>query len=314
MNEGWLAETMFQPEVKERLNIPAREAHGFTPPNNKKVNMLVLKEHISSSIFWMPLLDMLECEVRRKGYTFQMYVVNETSMDFLEGADGYIFVGNIPTYIYEETKGTDRPIVWVFNNSKNGNTDQVCVNNRYGTYMMAQEAIRMGHRHLGYLNNSLDKYVLDFEERYQGVVLCAQDYADQGVRCELLSIGGQEDLIDMLTRKDRPTFIQVCHDSLALDLVRLARQLMLRIPEDLSVAGFDNIQATYISTPTLATVGTPFLDIAISAVELLDKRIKSPATAHELIQVQPVLLLRDSLAPLGSAPSDEETEEDERSK
>ena len=122
--------------------------------------------------------------------------------------------------------------------------------------------------------------------------------------CECLNLSSTDQLIDMLMRKERPTFIQVCHDAYALDLLRLAKQLMLRIPEDLSVAGFDNIQATHMSSPTLATVGTPFLDIAISAVQLLDKRIKTPVTAHELIQVQPVLLMRESLAPPGSVTSD----------
>ena len=307
MNDNWLTEIMFQPEVKEALNLSSQEKRDtqvFAPLNHRKICMLVLKEHISSSIFWIPLLDMIECEARRKGYAFQMYVVDEGSMDFLEdNADGYLFVGNILLTIYEMVEKLKRPIVWAFNNNKNVSTDQVCVNNRYGTYMMAQRAIQMGHRHLGYLNSSCDKFVLDFEERYQGVMLCAQDYAEQGVQCEYLNLNGPELLTDMLMRKDRPTFIQTSCDTLALELIRIAKQLMIRIPDDLSVAGFDNIQASHLSNPPLATMSTSLLDIAISAVQLLDKRIQMPVTAHELIQVQPVLLERESLAPPCSASS-----------
>lgn len=307
MNENWLTEIMFRPEVKEVLNISAqekREAPVFAPLNNLRINMLVLKEHISSSIFWIPLLDMIECEARRIGYAFQMYVVDEGSTDFLEdNADGYIFVGNVSLTIYELVEKLKRPIVWVFNNNKNVSTDQVCGNNRYGTYMMAKHAIQLGHRHLGYLTPAHDKFVLDFEERYQGIMLCVQDYAALGVQCEYLNSKGPEFLTDMLMRRDRPTFIQTSCDSLALELMRLAKQLMIRIPDELSVAGFDNIQASHLTNPPLATIGTSFQDIAISAVQLLDKRIKMPVTSNELIQVQPVLLVRESLAPPGSASS-----------
>ncbi len=319
MNDDWLTDMMFRPEVKEELNLSAQEKrdnHVFAPLNQQKICMLVLKEHISSSIFWIPLLDMIECEARRKGYAFQMYVVDEGSMNFLEDhADGYILVGKISLAIYEMIEKQNCPIVWVFNNNENVSTDQVRVNNRYGTYMMTQRAIQLGHRHLAYLNIASNRFVLDFEERYQGVMLCVQDYAEQGVECECLNLSGPELITDVLMRKDRPTFIQASYDALALDLIRIAKQLMIRIPEDLSVAGFDNIQASHLSNPPLATLSSPLLDIAISAVQLLDKRIQMPVVAHERLHVQPVLLERESLASPGSVLSGRRsTAADERRK
>ena len=71
---------------------------------------------------------------------------------------------------------------------------------------------------------------------------------------------------------------------------------MIDIPGSLSVAGFDNIQETRLLTPPLSSIDVPRVDMAIAAVDLLVKHMNNPLSAHELIQLEPVLVVRGSLA------------------
>lgn len=71
---------------------------------------------------------------------------------------------------------------------------------------------------------------------------------------------------------------------------------MIDIPGDLSVAGFDNIQEAWQLTPPLASVDVPRVDMAIAAVELLIKSMNNPLSVHELILLNPILVIRDSLS------------------
>jgi DNA-binding LacI/PurR family transcriptional regulator len=86
---------------------------------------------------------------------------------------------------------------------------------------------------------------------------------------DFLAGRGEEAALALLSRPDRPTAIFAGNDNMAVGAYRAARHLGLRIPDDLSVIGFDDMDFAQVLDPPLSTVHQPIEEMAKTAVELL---------------------------------------------
>jgi LacI family transcriptional regulator len=77
--------------------------------------------------------------------------------------------------------------------------------------------------------------------------------------------------------------------------MNVARDIGIRIPEDLSITGFDNLPICSLFTPRLTTVAQDFSGMGESAVSLLDMAIKNPQRKPECIQLATTLILGDTV-------------------
>lgn len=113
----------------------------------------------------------------------------------------------------------------------------------------------VANRFLGY-QDGLKRSGLDFDAK-----LVAQGFSsfESGVEC-----GSQ-----LLRQPDRPTAIFASNDEMAAGIMRAAHQLELRIPQDLSVAGFDDLPLAKQLTPALTTIRQPIRAMAETATQLL---------------------------------------------
>ena len=297
-----LEELMLRQEVKNLMQQASRRSNVISFPNGRLIVLLVLKEHIINFVFWTTILDMIESEVKRLGYAFQMHVVDDSKDEWLRPeAAGYIMVGQISQICFSQVEELKKPIVWIDCEYEFVNCGQVRVNNCCGTYKLTKHAIEMGHRRLAFYAGSFHR---SYDERCEGMLHCVQEYSSLGVTCEVIPDRGnpaeqKRILVDLLTRRDAPTFIQCASDSGAQAVYETAASLMLKIPDDLSVAGFDNIKEAHLMEPPLTTVDVPRMDMAITAVELLVKQMNAPLAANEVILLEPAIVLRESLAAPG---------------
>ena len=102
---------------------------------------------------------------------------------------------------------------------------------------------------------------------------------------------------DLLSRPDPPTAVLCGNDLQALGVYEAARQSGLRIPEELSVVGFDGIDAGTWCGPPLTTVCQPFRDIGAAAAKLLLALIAGRVPAQTRIELPTSLVVRASTAP-----------------
>ncbi|HEX6971040.1 MAG TPA: substrate-binding domain-containing protein, partial [Limnochordia bacterium] len=98
----------------------------------------------------------------------------------------------------------------------------------------------------------------------------------------------------------RPTAVFACNDPLAIGVVRAARAAGWRVPDDLSVVGFDGTLLAEVCDPPLATVVQPIEEMGKTAVALLHERLTCETTTPRKVVVQP--LLREAAS--ASVPSD----------
>ena len=108
--------------------------------------------------------------------------------------------------------------------------------------------------------------------------------------------GGRASARALLGRPDRPTAVICSSDVIAIGVLQVARELRLRVPADLSVVGFDGIEAAAWVQPELTTIEQPIDEIASTAVDLLRTVIAEPTRSMPRVLVQPRLRAGGSTA------------------
>ena len=103
-----------------------------------------------------------------------------------------------------------------------------------------------------------------------------------------------EGLVEFLERPDRPSAIFAVNDYVALDVMQAAKAIHLRIPEDLAVVGFDDMEFAAHVNPPLTTIKQPFIDIGLRAGTLLISRIEGIVGVPKHIELPTNLIIRES--------------------
>jgi LacI family transcriptional regulator len=150
----------------------------------------------------------------------------------------------------------------------------VATDHRAGAKAAVQHLVDLGHRRIGCIAGPNDLAVA--RERQKGYRLIVEERlsAKDGPIADYVFVGrfdydsGYEGAMQLLQRV-RPTAIFASSDQQAIGALRAAADLGLRVPEDLSVAGFDAIPLAQHVTPRLTTVAQPIAAIAEKAVWLL---------------------------------------------
>jgi LacI family transcriptional regulator len=101
----------------------------------------------------------------------------------------------------------------------------------------------------------------------------------------------------LLAHEEPPTGVICSSDLMAIGALQEAAERGLRVPEDLSVVGFDGIDATRWTNPALTTVEQPIEEIAETAVTALKRLIEEPEKPLPHSAFRPQLAVRASTAP-----------------
>src|SRR5690606_8835630 len=101
------------------------------------------------------------------------------------------------------------------------------------------------------------------------------------------------------SRGERPTAVFAANDQSAIHVIEVAHDLGLRVPEDLSVVGFDNVPESLTTTPALTTVSQPLHEMGTEALRMvLDLLEGAPREQH--LRLPTSLVARGSTGPVGA--------------
>ena len=111
---------------------------------------------------------------------------------------------------------------------------------------------------------------------------------------------GEIALLDGHPRTADATAIFAFNDNIAIGAVQAARARGLRVPDDLSIVGFDDVEHATIVTPALTTVRQPLAEMGRTAVSLLSRLMERQSLETLHVELATRLVVRDSTAPLGN--------------
>jgi DNA-binding LacI/PurR family transcriptional regulator len=187
----------------------------------------------------------------------------------------------------------------------------VSVDQDLGSRLAAQHLIGLGHRRIAFISGPIST---SSRLGRLGGLRAALARAGLELDPDLIwqggGVGGFGDtegselgrigIRELLSRDDPPTAVFAVNDMYALGAYAGARDLGFRVPEDLSIVGFDDIVLSEIVQPALTTIRQPIAAMAVTAVEALIRQLEgTPTTAEEAhVSAIPELIVRGSTAPL----------------
>jgi LacI family transcriptional regulator len=176
------------------------------------------------------------------------------------------------------------PVVVMDRMLPEANADIVLIDNFQGTHDATEYLIKLGHSNIGYINRPFDlphsvDRLMGYEKALEANGLSLQE--DLIVRGGFNYDDGAKAMDFLLNRKPVPTAVLAFNDITALGAMRRIQDTGLRVPEDISVIGFDDIPQSAYTFPRLTTVHFPRKRMAEAACKLLFRRIKGIASEQK---------------------------------
>ena len=179
------------------------------------------------------------------------------------------------------------------------NADKILENSERGGYLATKSMVDAGHQKIGIITGNLRKSVA--KNRLQGykkalseanIVLNPDWIVESHFDFEGGIVGAQK----LLALSDRPTAIFCCSDTIAIGAYQAIQNQGLRIPQDISIMGYDDIELARYLFPSLSTISQPKAELGKLAVETLLQRIQEPNENYRTLVLEPTCILRESIS------------------
>jgi LacI family transcriptional regulator len=168
-----------------------------------------------------------------------------------------------------------------------------------GAVLATKHLLELGHRHIGAIKGPDDQ--LASQERLNGfrsTLATAGIVPDPALEIgsNFKFEGGEAAAAKLLDLPSPPTAIFAFNDEVAIGAMITARARGLRVPEDISIIGFDDALPARFATPALTTVRQPLAELGRTAVSLLSRLINKQRVEVLRVELHTKLILRESTA------------------
>jgi DNA-binding LacI/PurR family transcriptional regulator len=211
---------------------------------------------------------------------------------------GILFVSQVPRRILDKARELDLPVVVV--NYDDDYFPSILPDRENGSYEAVSHLIELGHRRIAFISG-IPSYSSS-RSNYQGykhaLVDADLDWKSQSAReGDWTFDGGFRAMKSILEDgEELPTAVFACNDMTALGAIEAVREAEFRVPEDVSVVGFDNVEQGSQSNPRLTTVNMDTDLMAKAACQKLVFTIESRQVHSVKIIVPAKLIVRESTA------------------
>jgi DNA-binding LacI/PurR family transcriptional regulator len=307
-----------RPETRDRVERAMRELL-YVPPGRRTETGLIgiLVPELDNPIF--PALAQA-IETRAAPMGLASILCNTASAAFREvdyvhmlldrGVQGMIFISCEMTNLrgdhshYARLVDEGARIVFVNGAVVTFDVPSIGVDERAAGEMATRHLIELGHKRIGFVAGPEHYLPTQLKAAGRDTALAAAGLNgdDLAANAEFGVEGGGRALAALLDRPKPPTGVICSSDMMAIGALHEAVRRGLRVPDDLSIVGFDGIDATRWSVPELTSVEQPIAQIAETAVQTLQLLIDEPGRPLPNSYFRPTLRIRASTAPPAGAP------------
>ena len=293
-----------QPGVSEEARkkvMEIVEKYHFRLNNNAKLlkqqcnNGIAIIVKGTKNMLFAGLVETLQRLIRENGYACLIYYIGEGDHEVEQALQicrdrqpmGILFLGSNKENFRERFDLIDVPCVMVTNSAEGlnfSNLSSVCIDDTKAGKMAIEYLISRGHKNIGVLGGEM-KYSNPAKARYAG---CLQAFEEQRIyfhpekqyACSFFTMeSGYHAMKELLQKSSNITAVFAMSDVTAIGAIRAIRDSGLRVPEDISVIGFDGIELGQFMVPKLTTIQQPGVNIAERCVKILVQCIQKKKTA-----------------------------------
>ncbi len=171
--------------------------------------------------------------------------------------------------------------------------DLVCMDHITAGYEIAKHLIDIGCTEIMFLSSDYVANTID--QRYIGVCIAAKEAPEREIKVKKVKTASTTSkTVENILRTERLCSLICYNDAIAAKIIPEFLERGVKIPQDLKVAGFDDVKYAKLLSIPLTTYRQPCLDIARAAVNILLERIKHPSTPTCTHQIKGELIIRQS--------------------
>jgi LacI family transcriptional regulator len=296
----------------ERLNyIPNLSARGLANNTSKLIGVVIPQTEPGSTLlfsnnFYSEIMSSIEYHARMQGYHVLISATdaNESYFNLAKqrNLDGIIIIGAYPDQFFCDVKKTQIPIVLVDSYFDDHYFHSIQINDRYGGYIATKHLFENGHRRIGIFTGRLKEGGV-VKKRFDGYVDALKEYG--------LSVNAEdvfEGTVDfesglklsekLVSKKTDITALFCSADILAIGAMKGLYNKGIKIPEDISIIGFDDLVLSQYVSPSLSTVHQNITGKGEEAVRLLFNSINGTQPGKQETILPISLIERDSVKKL----------------
>jgi LacI family transcriptional regulator len=260
--------------------------------------------------FYGPVLDGIEAACRRQQINLLYATVpvdadnhpQELPRMLLENElDGLLLVGAfVDTTVDRLMERRSTALVLVDAYAVGNVYDSVLSDNFSGAREAVTYLIARGHRHIGLVGSLTNAYP-SIAERRRGYIQALEDHglpAPYFADSHIVDQDAADAALALLHRHPQITALFCCNDAMAIATLQAVQQAGYRVPDDLSILGFDNIDLARHIAPALTTMHVDKVSMGRLAVQLLASRAEFPDASRVTAALRPTLVERQSVGPV----------------
>ena len=275
----------------------------------RNILFMVGEEKFTEQAFWPHVIAGVELATRQRNLNLMIAVISQehdqqgiVPTALLQSyVDGALAVGEFQPAFLEAVSKQKQPIVLVDMDGFESKFDAVITADSEGTFMAVKHLAGLKHQRLGFVGDL--SFASSFRRRYQGFLLAIQQLGlcnDQELALTNYAESHYWDLAEVKSKLAKaehlPTGFICANDKAAIVLMTALLELGYKVPEDVSVIGFDNINLAATCSPALTTIHVHKERMGEKAMELLEWRINNPAAPRETVHISTEIIIRDSTA------------------
>jgi len=307
------------PDVNRQTKQKVRqviEEYGYVPNataktlKQAKTNIICILVKGIDNPFFFPIVEKIQYEINKTRYIPLVEYIDESADEVRSAialaaekkALGIIFLGGNPLARPKAFARIKAPCVMATvsaNGTIQRHVSSVCVNDYQAAHEAVNYLIANGHRHIAILGGRRLAHDLVWE-RYRGARDCLEEHGiDFDDKYYVESMFNLKDACAAITRllsAGKPDFsaLFAMSDIMAFGAIRAILDQGYRVPEDISVIGFDGIEMAGYFNPTLTTMRQPSEEIAQHCAELIIQNIKGENLGKKIV-LDTEIIIRSSV-------------------
>jgi DNA-binding LacI/PurR family transcriptional regulator len=261
-----------------------------------------------TSPYYSMIFNALEKEAARNDYTLAYFSDSESAKlnKTLKKLDGVIASCFYRIEDYIQRIKDEVPVVVIDNSASDKSIPSVIIDNFSALADTIDYLCALGHKQIGFMTGLDDSDV--GKNRFEGYktglkkhdIVVEDKYIFSGNYSFVSGVDGAQYFLSL---DDTPTAIVCANDSMALGAMSKLNRENYKVPEDISVIGFDDIEVASQIVPPLTTVSAPADEIASQAFSMLKSLIEGKVPQNQHIALAAELVIRQSSASIGIKPA-----------
>ncbi len=240
-----------------------------------------------------------------EGY-FYLTASHRRKADLIEEYPGLLMERSVEGFIVIDTAlqhSLSLPVVAVAGHKALPGVTRIVLDHARAAELTLHHLVQLGHRHIAFMRGQ--PFSSDSADRWKSLMALAKKlglevHPDLVVQLEQnLSTPelGYPAARQLLAQKRPFTALVSYNDIAAIGAIRVFRDYGLRVPDDISVIGFDDVQGALYHTPSITTIRQPLNSMGTTAAQILLDRIRGARKYPDEVPIVPELIIRESTAP-----------------